>query len=56
MLRQIEWRLQNRTITKSGVLPVTALFFKKFVPVLEPLKGQYIKYVGGGAGGFLWGP
>ena len=56
MLRQIEWRLQNRTITKSGVLPVTALFFKKSVPVLEPLKGQYIKYVGGGAGGFLWGP
>ena len=28
MLRQIEWRLQNGPITKSGVLPVTALFFK----------------------------
>ena len=26
MLRQIEWRLQNGHITKSGVLPVTALF------------------------------
>ena len=29
MLRQIEWRLQNGPITKSGVLPVTALFFWK---------------------------
>ena len=38
MLRQIEWRLQNGPITKSGVLPVTALFFGKFVPVLEPPK------------------
>ena len=36
--RQIEWRLQNGPITKSGVLPVTTLFFGKFVPVLEPLK------------------
>ena len=27
MLRQIEWRLQNGPITKSGVLPVTTLFF-----------------------------
>ena len=38
MLRQIEWRLQNGHITESGVLPVTALFFRKSVPVLEPLK------------------
>ena len=38
MLRQIEWQLQNGPITKSGVLPVTTLFFGKFVPVLEPLK------------------
>ena len=38
MLRQIEWRLQNGLITKSGVLPVTNFFFGKFVPVLEPLK------------------
>ena len=38
MLRQIEWRLQNGPIAKSGVLPVTTLFFGKFVPVLEPLK------------------
>ena len=28
-IRQIEWRLQNRPITKSGVLPVTAFFFWK---------------------------
>ena len=40
MLRQIEWRLQNGPITKSGVLPVTTLFFRKFVPVLEPLKNS----------------
>ena len=38
MLKQIEWRLQNGPNTKSGVLPVTTLFFLKFVPVLEPLK------------------
>ena len=28
-LRQIEWRLQNGPITKTGVLPVTALFLWK---------------------------
>ena len=38
MLRQIEWRLQNGPFTKSGVLPITILFFGKFVPVLELLK------------------
>ena len=38
MLRRIEWRLQNGPTTESGVLPVTALCFWKFVPVLEPLK------------------
>ena len=39
MLRQIECRLQNGPITRSGVLPVNTLFFfGKFVPVLEPLK------------------
>ena len=38
MLKQIEWRLQNRPITKSGVLPVTTLFLEEFVSVLEPLK------------------
>ena len=27
MLRQIEWWIQNGPITKSGVLPVTTLFF-----------------------------
>ena len=29
MLRQIEQQLQNEPITKSGVLPVTTLFFRK---------------------------
>ena len=38
MLRQIEWQLQNGPVTKSGVFPVTTLFFWKFFPVLEPLK------------------
>ena len=27
MLRQVEWRLQNRSVTKSGVLSVSTLFF-----------------------------
>ena len=30
MLRQIEWWVQNWPITKNGILPVTALFFRKF--------------------------
>ena len=30
--------LQNQSITRSGVLPVTALLFWKFVAVLAPLK------------------
>ena len=34
MFRQIEWRLQNGTTRKSGVLSVS----ERFVPVLEPLK------------------
>ena len=29
MLRQIEWTAQNGPITKSGVLPLTTLFFLK---------------------------
>ena len=29
MLREIKWRLQSGRITKSGVLPVTNLFFWK---------------------------
>ena len=29
-VKTIEWRLQNGPITKSGVLPVTTLFFWKF--------------------------
>ena len=37
MLRQIEWRLQNGPIAKSGVLLVTTFFFffGKFAP-FEP--------------------
>ena len=38
MLRQIKWQLQNGPIKKSGILPVTSLFFGKFVSVLESLK------------------
>ena len=30
MLRQIEWWVQNRPITKNGVLPVNTSFFWKF--------------------------
>ena len=30
MLRQIEWWLQNKPISKNGVLPVTTLFSWKF--------------------------
>ena len=37
-----------------------AVFVQKilfsFLMVLFLPKGPYIKYVGGGAGGFLWGP
>ena len=29
MLRQIECSVQNRPVTKNGVLPVTTLFFRK---------------------------
>ena len=43
-LRQIERRLQNGPITKSGALSVTTLFFGKFVPVLEPLKRVNLMY------------
>ena len=47
MLRQIEPRLQNRPITKSGLLPVTPFVFfeeeeEEFVLVLEPLKKSYV--------------
>ena len=30
MLTQIEWGVQHGTITKKGMLPVTALVFRKF--------------------------
>ena len=41
MLRQVEWRLQTGPITKSGVLPVTTLFFWKICSSLELLKKSY---------------
>ena len=44
MLRETEWRFENRPITKSGVLPVTTLFFGKFVSVLELLKRVNLMY------------
>ena len=34
MLRQIEWAVQNGLATKNGVLPETALFFRKFICIL----------------------
>ena len=43
MLRDIEWQLQNGPITKSGVLPVSTLFFRTFFPVLEPLNDKWTK-------------
>ena len=36
-------RLQNGPITKSGVLPVSTLFFRTFFPVLEPLNDKWTK-------------
>ena len=30
LLRQMEWGVQDGPITKNGVLPVTASFFRKF--------------------------
>ena len=44
MLRQMEWRLQNGPITKSGFLLVTTLFFwKKFSGKQKPLKQIFWK-------------
>ena len=37
MLWQIEWSVQNGPVTKNRVLPVTTLFFWKFVLDKEPL-------------------
>ena len=37
MLRQIEWGLHDGPITKNGVLPVTALFFRNFCFSLKTL-------------------
>ena len=38
VLEEIEWWPQNEPITTTGVLPVTASFFGKFISVLELLK------------------
>ena len=37
MLRQIEWEVQNRPITKNELLLVTTLFFRKFCFSLRTL-------------------
>ena len=42
MLRQIEWRLQNGPIIKSGVLPVTTLFFWKIYSSFRTLQKELI--------------
>ena len=40
MLRQTEWGVQDRPITKKGVMPVTALFFRKCCFSLRALMYQ----------------
>ena len=42
MLRQIEWELQDESITKNGVLPATTLFFRKFHFSLRALYKEFI--------------
>ena len=38
MLRQLEWAVQNGSITENRVLPVTTFFFSEnFVSVEEPI-------------------
>ena len=37
MLRQIEWGVQNGSITKNGLLPLIRLSFWKLTWVWEPL-------------------
>ena len=37
MFRQIEWREENGSITKNGVLPVTTSAFWRFASIQEPL-------------------
>ena len=37
MLRQIEWEVQNKPITKNELLLVTTLFFRKFCFSLRTL-------------------
>ena len=42
LLRQVEWGVQNGHITKNGVLPVTALFFRKFYFSLRTSHEEFI--------------
>ena len=42
MLRQIEWGVQDRPITKNGVLSVSFLFFRKFCSRLRTLYKELI--------------
>ena len=44
MSRQIEWGLHDGPITKNGVLPVTALFFRKFCFSLRTSCKELILY------------
>ena len=45
MLRQIKWWLQNGSITKNGVLPVSNLFFWKFCFSLRTSKKELICFI-----------
>ena len=42
MLRQIEWEVQNGTITKDEVLPVATLFFWKICFRLDPFLKSWL--------------
>ena len=42
MSRQMEWGVQNGPIAKNGVLPATALFFRKFCFSLKTLYKELI--------------
>ena len=44
MLRQIELQVQNGPITNNVVLPVTALFFKKFCSSLRTSCKELISF------------
>ena len=45
MLRQIDWWVKNGPITKSGVLPVTILFFLKILFQFKNLLFFYVNFL-----------